>query len=219
MHRHSHRAGERAKPVRHLRVGGVRGIEQDAHDLCFGHDRALEFQHFRQHILVQGRHPGGVAARPREALDETGPHRIVDRHHDDRQRRHEGLRRADRGDRADQDHARAGLGQFARQVRKAPISSGRKAPFHDVIAALDQAVAAQALIDVGDPDLGRERVRRAREKQPDADRCLLRTRNKRPCHGGDTKKCVEVAPPHSASPERCTLMQCAYDSTRLARSP
>jgi hypothetical protein len=91
-----------------------------------------------------------VAAGSRETRDKTGPHGIVDRDHDDGHRRRQALRRAHRGYRAGEDYADAGLRQFARQVRKTLVLSRRETRFQHIVTALDQAVVAQPLIDLGE---------------------------------------------------------------------
>ena len=124
--------------------GRVGGIAKDRHALYAGRDLLEQFQPFPAHAEFEQRKSGDVAARPRQACDETGADRIGDTTNTTGicgvaclQRRH--------GESAtDQDEIRRQRNQL-RRVAGAVNSPSRRAVLDPNVAAHDPAQLPQAL--------------------------------------------------------------------------
>jgi hypothetical protein len=102
------------------RPGGCGGIPKNRHPRHSGRNLFEQFQPFRAHAVFEQGESGGIAARPRQAVDEAGADRIDDgREHD----------RYGAGRLQQRPHGRGGMGQDdvgreRGQFRRVPANLG-----------------------------------------------------------------------------------------------
>jgi hypothetical protein len=133
--------------LQHRRLGRAAriGQERDARDL--GQARPQQFERLGAHVEVAVGQTGQVAARVRQARDETAAHRIAGGRKDDRDRRGRALRRADGRRRARDDDVDLEPDQLRGEFGQALVltvgSAGRRAR-PSPTAARQQTLARRA---------------------------------------------------------------------------
>ena len=133
--------------------GGYGGIPKDGHSFDPWRDLLEHLEPFPALAIFEHEEPGGVAARARQARNETGPDRVDDDHEHDRygggrlqQRRH------GRSARTTHDCVRRECGQFHRVLANVVGIGPRPAGVDPHVAAVDPTERRQALLQR--PDAG-----------------------------------------------------------------
>jgi hypothetical protein len=83
-HLHPERRGCGLDSAKLADPGGYGRIPKDRHSRHVGRDLFKQFQPFSAIAVFETREPGGVSARPRQAVDEASADRIGDRRKNDR---------------------------------------------------------------------------------------------------------------------------------------
>ena len=143
------REAQARRRVAHLfedhRVGDVVGIPQQRDARRRRDDLLDELQPLRAEVRRNNGVAGDVAARMRKALHQSGPHRIADQDHDDRDGRCGGLGGAARRRAIGHDHVDRQTRQIGRRCRKPPGIAVGAAIFESDGLSFDIARLAQRL--------------------------------------------------------------------------
>jgi hypothetical protein len=167
--------------------GGYGRIPKDGHSCNARRDLLEQFKPFPAQIIFEQEEAGGVAAGPRQALDEAGADRVYEDHEHDRhgaghfqQRCHR--RRA----RSGQDDMRRESGQFGRLLAKDIGVRRGPAGIDPHVTAVDPAQLLQRLSECSQTGVIFRVVRSAAHKQPDGPHPfgLLSNRGERPRDAG-----------------------------------
>src|SRR5215469_12811314 len=206
------------------RRSNLADIPQDADALYAGRDLLEQLQPFPAYIIVVDGETGGVAAWPRQAVDEAGSNWIGNKHEYDRQRAR-GLEQRLRPTGAiGEDHVGRERNQLGRDLATNVGAAGGPAVHHPHVAAIDPAQFLGPVQKSGETRKRFRIVRSDRHQHPDAAHpALLRPRRERP-RGHAAEQRYERAALHSitssARPDRGsgTVMPSALAVLRFRNS-
>src|SRR6516164_8995708 len=180
------------------RSSNLAHIPQDADALYAGRDLLEQLQPFPAYIIVVDGETGGVAAWPRQAVDEAGSNWIGNKHEYDRQRAR-GLEQRLRPTGAiGEDHVGRERNQLGRDLATIVGAAGGPAVHHPHVAAIDPAQFLEPVQKSGETRKRFRIVRSDRHQHPDtAHPALLRARSERPRRRRAAEKRDELPPSHS----------------------
>src|SRR6516164_10734400 len=163
------------------RRSNLADIPQDADALYAGRDLLEQLQPFPAYSIVVDGETGGVAAWPRQAVDEAGSNWIGNKHEYDRQRARGLEQRLRRTGAIGEDQVGRERNQLGRDLATNVGAAGGPAVLHPHVAAIDPAQFLEPVQKSGETRKRFRIVRSDRHQHPDAAHpALLRPRRERP---------------------------------------